>query len=242
MNEAYVVIVRSIIAFGSLLIFARFLGKQQVSQITFFDYILGITIGSVAANLTTDLTSEAWPHWVGLFTWTFLVYVLQKITLKWRKASIYLDGEPAIVIMEGKLMDNVMKKLRYRISDLQEQLREKGVFDISEVQYAVIEKDGQISVLRKAEFSPVTAGDLHISTPYKGLGTELIYDGVVIQKNLKDVKRNEAWLNEQIKLHGFSTHQEVFLAVLDPSGKLFVDGYRDSIKDFVDISDYHGYS
>ncbi|WP_080845901.1 DUF421 domain-containing protein [Cytobacillus gottheilii] len=240
MNEAAVVLVRSIIAFGSLLIFARFLGKQQVSQITFFDYILGITIGSIAANLTTDLTSEAWPHWIGLISWTFMVYILQIVTLKWRKASVYLDGEPAIVIMNGKIMDAVMKKLRYRISDLQEQLREKGVFNLAEVEYAIIEKDGQISVMKKAEYAPLTAEAIHLKPAYKGLGTELIYDGVIIENNLHAVQQNKKWLAEKIKEQGYKDFTEVFLAILDPSGSLFIDGYRDSLSHFTDISDYKG--
>ena len=125
MNEALVVIVRGVIGFFTLLIFARLLGKQQLSQLSFFDYVLGITIGSIAASLTTDLTSRAWPHWVGLAVWTFLVGVLQLLTLKWRYASKYIDGEPTVVIMNGKIMENAMKKLRYRTSELLEQLRLK---------------------------------------------------------------------------------------------------------------------
>ena len=84
MNEAAVVFVRGIISFLTLLIFTRLLGKQQVSELTFFDYILGITIGSIAATLTTDLSSRAWPHWVGLATWTGAVWFLQWITLHFR--------------------------------------------------------------------------------------------------------------------------------------------------------------
>ena len=127
LNEALVVMVRGIIAFFTLLIFARLLGKQQISQLTFFDYVLGITIGSIAANLTTDLTSRAWPHWVGLAVWTILVLALQWLTLKWRYASKYIDGEPTVVIMNGKIMEDAMRKLRYRTSELLEQLRQKCI-------------------------------------------------------------------------------------------------------------------
>src|SRR5690625_2352857 len=95
-NESLVVVVRSIIAFFTLLIFARILGKQQISQLTFFDYIAGITIGSIAASLTTDLTSRAWPHWVGLFMWALLVLIFQMVILKGRSLAKYVDGEPAI--------------------------------------------------------------------------------------------------------------------------------------------------
>src|SRR5690625_1899563 len=126
MNETIVVIVRSVIAFFSLLIFSRTLGKQTISQLTFFDYILGITIGSIAASLTTDLTSKAWPHWVGLFVWVLLVYTLQVLVLKSRKVSKYIDGEPTIIVMNGKVLESAMKKLRYRASRSEERRVGKG--------------------------------------------------------------------------------------------------------------------
>lgn len=103
MNEGLIVLVRGIIGFFTLLIFTRILGKQQVSQLTFFDYVVGITIGSTASTLTTDLTSNAWPHWVGLVTWTSLCLILQFITLKLKVAEKYLDGERAIHIFHMQL-------------------------------------------------------------------------------------------------------------------------------------------
>lgn len=135
MNEALVEFVRALMAFFTLLIFTRVLGKQQISQLTFFDYILGITVGSVAASMTTDLTSRAWPHWIGLVTWIAAAFAMQWITIKWRSASKYIDGEPIILIWNGKIMDQAMKKMRYRISDLTEQLRGKDVFHISQVDF-----------------------------------------------------------------------------------------------------------
>ncbi|WP_071392637.1 DUF421 domain-containing protein [Bacillus tuaregi] len=240
MNEAAVVLVRAIIAFGSLLIFARMLGKQQVSQITFFDYILGITIGSIAASLTTDMNSRAWTHWIGLIAWTVMVLLLQKITIKWRKASIYLDGEAVIVVKDGQIMEEVMSKLRYRITDLQEQLREKGVFDLHEVEFAILERDGKLSVAKKSEYQPVTPKDLKLQTSYKGLGIELIYDGEVVEQNLKQLGHDHDWLNEKLKTAGYSSPSEVFLAILETNGSLFIDGYRDSIHSSVEISDYDG--
>ena len=98
LNEALVVLVRGIIGFFTLLIFTRILGKQQIGQITFFDYILGITIGSIAATLTADLSSAAWPHWVGLFIWATLAFLLQVISLKSKKISKYINDKPIIVI------------------------------------------------------------------------------------------------------------------------------------------------
>ena len=148
MNEGLVVLVRSLIAFISLLVFARLLGKQQLSQLTFFDYILGITIGSIAASLSVDLSSRAWPHWVGLITWTIAVFILQWATQKHLILDKYFNGEPTVVIANGKIMESEMKKARYTVTDLLEQLREKEVFTLSEVAYAIVETDGKLSVLK----------------------------------------------------------------------------------------------
>lgn len=238
MNDTLVVIVRAIIAFFTLLIFARLLGKQTISQLTFFDYVLGITIGSIAASLTTDLSSRAWPHWVGLFVWFILVYILQWIVLKSRKASKYIDGEATIVIMKGEIMEEAMKKVRFRVSDLMEQLRGKQIFHLDEVEFAILEKDGQIAVLKKTEYQQVINKDLNISTTYKGLGKEVIYDGRLLEENLKAAGKDKKWLDKELQSRGFKSYQTVFLAIIDPSGELFIDGYRDRLKEFQNISDY----
>lgn len=87
-----------------------YLRKEQVSQLTFFNYVLGITIGSIASELTVDLSSRAWPHWVGLATWAALGFLIEIVTLKWRYAAKYIVGEPTIVIMKGKIMEDALKK------------------------------------------------------------------------------------------------------------------------------------
>src|SRR5665648_248168 len=105
MDEGLVVLVRALMGFVSLLIFTRILGKEQISQLNLFDYILGITIGNMAASMTTDLSSRAWPHFIGLISWCLLGYLLNVISSKWRYVSKVLEGEPVIVIMNGKIME-----------------------------------------------------------------------------------------------------------------------------------------
>jgi len=230
MNEGLIVLVRGIIGFFTLLILTRILGKQQVSQLTFFDYVVGITIGSTASTLTTDLTSRAWPHWVGLFTWTALCFILQLITLKSKTAEKYLDGEPTIVIANGKILEKSMKKFRYTIGDVLSQLRDKGVFDLNQVAYAVLEKDGQLSILKKSECNPVSPKDLHIKTGTASIDYELIYDGSILQDNLDSINRNEKWLMTKLKNLGINDASEVFLATYNASSGLHIDLYEDGIE------------
>lgn len=240
MNEGLVVLVRSIIGFFSLLIFAKILGKQQISQLTFFDYTLGITIGSIAATLTTDLSSRAWPHFVGLFVWAFLGYLMEYITEKWRYAAKYIEGEPTIVIMNGKLMEDALRKMKYTAADLMGLLRNKDVFDLSQVDFAIIEPNGQLSVLKKPEYEPLTAKDMNISKSPSGISTELIYDGILIDQNLRQLNKSRQWIMKQLKSQGIRDVSDVFLATLTPSGSLYIDKYRDHITKVTDIGDYNG--
>src|SRR5690554_1714843 len=238
MNEGVVVFVRGIIAFIKLHIFTRMLGKQQVSQLTFFAYILGITIGSIAATLTTDLSSRAWAHWVGLTTWTGAVWFVQWLTLRSRAVSKYLNGEPVILVMNGQIMEDNLKKMRYTLDELLLQLRENNVFDLGTVEFAVLETNGKLSVLKKSQYAPATPDDLDIPTKYKGISTELIYDGIIIDKNLKRVNLNRTWLKQQLKSLDIKSPEQVFLAALDTEGQLYVDLYKDHLKTMTDLSDY----
>lgn len=228
MNEGLVVFVRSLIAFFSLLIFARMIGKQQISQLTFFDYVLGITIGSIAASLSVDLSSRAWPHWIGLLTWTVTVLALQLITLKSKRAANYLLGEPSVVIMDGQIMEEALRRIRYTVSDILEQLRDKDVFDLKQVAFGVVETNGKLSVLLKPEYLPLTPKDMNLPTQSNGLGTELIYDGIVIEENLDKSKVDRYWLQNELTKNGIKV-SDVFLAYLDGAGGLYLDLYKDHV-------------
>ena len=229
MEQTLVVVIRSCIAYITLMIFTRLLGKQQISQLTFFDYVLGITIGSTASTLTTDLDSRAWPHWVGIFVWSFLVFFTQWITVKFHWFSKYLDGDPVVLIANGRILESSMKRMRYRLSDLLEQLRSQGVFDISEVEFAVLEVSGQISILKKTQYLPLTPQDMKLKTDYQGLSAQIIYDGVLIEPNLAKLNLSRSWLIKQLKKQGVHDVSEVFLASLNTKGELYLDLYRDKV-------------
>lgn len=235
MNEGLVVFIRGIISFFSLLILTRVLGKQQLSQLTFFDYCFGITIGSIAATLTTDLSSRAWPHWIGLITWAGAVYLLQLITVRSKKIAKYIDGDPTIVIMHGKIMEGAMAKMKYRAADLMVQLRNKDIFDLAEVEYAILETNGQLSVLKKPQHLPLTPNDMSIPTTSTGLSTELIYSGKIIDKNLKKINRDVKWLENQLKMYEVSNPSEVFLATINGKGELYVDKFKDKLKNYTEF-------
>ena len=228
MNEGLVVVVRSLIAFATLFIFTRTLGRQQLSQLTFFDYVLGITIGSMAATLSVDLSSRAWPHWVGLVIWVVIVILLQRLRIQLKQADRYLGGDPVVVIMRGKLLENNLKTVHYTLSDLLMQLRDKDVFDLSQVDFAVLETNGALSIQLKPEHQTVTRQDMNVPISPEGVNTQVIYSGLILAENLQKANIDQQWLLDQLKAQGINSPSEVFLATFNPTNQtLYVDKYED---------------
>ncbi|MDD4169966.1 MAG: DUF421 domain-containing protein [Desulfotomaculaceae bacterium] len=223
MSIVLVVIIRSIIAFFVLLFLVRLLGKQQVSQLTFFDYVVGITIGSIAATLSVQVNENTTATLAGLVTWAALALLLAVLGIHnvWvRKVS---DGEPTVVVENGKIMDKNLKKIRIPTDELLSELRTKGVFSIADVEFATFEPGGKISVQKKSQKQPVTPSDLNIPSQYDGLPTNLIMDGVVIEEALHSLKLTKAWLYYQLGKQNISDTSEISLAQLDTKGYLYVD-------------------
>lgn len=224
MNEFIHVLLRSAIAFFTLLIFTRMLGRQQVSQLSFFDYIVGITVGSIAADII-DFDRKLALQLLGLGAWMGLALLLQVITLKSHKLSKIIDGNPVVVIRNGKILEQNMSKMRYKTKELFEQLRLKGAYNLADVEFAILETNGELSVLKKSQYQPVTPQDLNIPSKYDGISTALILEGQVIHKNLEKCKLNLPWLLDELNKQGIKDIKEVFAASLDTSGNLYVDKY-----------------
>ena len=239
MDEITVTLVRSFIAFTTLLLFTRILGKQQVGQLTAFEYIAGITIGSAASSLSIDLSTKPLPQFMGLTTWVVLVLVLQQIALKSRRFAKVTDDQPTIIVQQGKILEDNLNKIRLRYDDLMSLLRDKDVFDISQVQYALLEPNGNLSVLKRPEYDTPTLKDLNIPASVSGIFTEVILDGVIIEQNLKNKNKTLGWLYDQLKANGVSSIKEISYAAIMPNGQLYIDKFDDKINE-TDIGDFNG--
>lgn len=231
-------LIRGTLAFFTLLILTTLMGKKQISHLTFFDYIIGITIGSIAASLTTDLQVDAAVHWVGLLTWSFWEVLIGILVVHNRRLRKVIDGEPTVVIHNGKILETNLERLSYSLDDLRMQLRQKNVFSMTEVEYALLEPNGNLSVLRKAQYQSVTPQDMGIETPYKGVPVELIVDGHVVESNLRQVNLSRKWLDEQLRQRQCRLDQ-VYYAELNTDGTLFIDlrNDLDKLSTIQDISD-----
>ncbi|MGE5403773.1 MAG: YetF domain-containing protein [Candidatus Saccharibacteria bacterium] len=230
MSEEINVVLRSGFAFITMLVFTRILGKKTVGQLTTFDYIIGITIGSIAANLSTMPAERVLPQWLGLGVWVGLALIFEWVGLKNRTLARVMDGEPTILVKNGKILEKNMAANRYKLSDLTEQLRLKGAFELKDIEYAILETDGEISVLKKTQVEPVTPQDMQIPTKYKGVPAEVIQEGKIIEQSLQRLKLSREWLMHEIEKQGIHNIGEIVYASLDTDGTLYIDRYDDDLR------------
>lgn len=236
------VALRGFFAFAFLLLFSRLVGKKQINQFSFFDYIVGITVGSIAATMTTELDSPPYIHLLGMFVWFLFSWILGVITIKNRVASKLFLGEPTIIIHNGKILERNMAKMNYHMDELMQQLRIRGVFDPKDVEFAVLETNGYLSVKKKSQKRTLTPQDLKIPTKYEGMSIELIYDGQILHQNLEMIGLNQKWLMAELRKQKINSLDQVSLCTIDSEGKLYVDLRKDNIKQptEINISDYPG--
>lgn len=232
------VIIQTILSFFAILIYTRILGKQQIGELTFFEYINGITFGSIAAVLATDIEPRRTMfHLIGISLFALLTFFAGYASLKSRPLRKVIAGEPTVVIHNGKILEDNMKKMEYNMDELLTQLRQKDVFDIGDVEFALLEPTGGLSVQLKSEAKPATRGDMGMPSGYEGISVELVMDGEVIHQNLRQLGLDENWLLDQLKNHGVTSLEQVPLAVLASDGDLYVDLVRDNLGTAIDITD-----
>lgn len=213
-----------------LIILSRVIGKKLLGQLTFFDFVTGITLGTIGgAFVTTEV--RGYYVLVSAVIFALLVVVTGFITLKNVTARKLIEGEPIILMQDGKILEKNMIKIRYNQDDLMMQLREKDIFDISEVDYAILEPHGKLSVLKKSQYKNPTMKDMNISSNSKGISTEIIRDGRIQEYNLKALNLNYEWLYNQLMSKGIGKVEEVFLATLSGNNNLYVDLKDDKIND-----------
>jgi uncharacterized membrane protein YcaP (DUF421 family) len=225
--EIVVIIIRSVVAFTVLLVITRFMGQRQISQMTFFDYVVGITIGSIAGAVSADQNVKLIDGLAATLVWGGFTLLIGMIALKSYRFRKAVQGEPTILIRKGKVLEQNLRKLKMDASELMENLRENQVFHLADVEFAVMETNGQLSVLKKSDLEPVTRRDLGIQTAVRSEPRIVIMDGNVMKRTLQSLGFTEQWLLDKIREQGADRFEDVFLAQLDSAGNLYVDLYRD---------------
>lgn len=223
------VIVESLFAFIILFILARLMGKRQIAQLTFFDYITGITLGSIAASLSLDEVKLI-QAFASLIIWSGFSILLAWIESKSYRARTWFDGRPTFIIRNGKILERNLKKVKLTIEEMMLLLREKDVFKLSDAEYAIFENNGTLTVMKKSELQPLTPKDVGIPVVSEYEPKLLIIDGNVMERSLQDTGYSKEWLLGEILKQGGSEFRDVFLAQIDSNGNLYVDLYRDKLK------------
>ena len=213
---------RAIAAYLLLLIVARFLGRKAISQMTFFDFAVAITLGTLAASIGTGADANPVNSAAVMITLACLGIFTGYLHTKSYLVRKTVDSEPVVLVQNGRIVKDNMQKTRVSINNLTTMLREKDVFNIGDVEFALLENDGKLSVQLKSQKQPLTPSDINIPTAYKGLSKDIIIDGNIMYENLKDAGLDEDWLMGQLKGMGIENAKDIFFAALDTSGSLYV--------------------
>ena len=208
------VAVLSVVSLAVLMLLTKLMGNKQVSQLSIFDYIIGISIGSIAAELATDLENPM-RSFLAMIIYGLIAYLVSLVTGRSIKARKVIIGRPLILYDNGKLYRKNFSKARIDISDFLMQCRNKGYFDLSEIQTAVFEYNGGVSILPAEGTRPLTPSDVKLDPTQKRVLINVILDGHINPENLKMTGNNDVWLEKQLHGQGFHSAEEIFLGTVD---------------------------
>ena len=220
-SEVGIVIYRGLISLVALFLVTKMLGKKQVSQLSLFDYVIGISIGNFAAEMTVNIDTNEVNGIVAVLVFGFVAYIVSIITMKSITLRKFFMGKPTLIIEDGKLLMEGLRKVKFDINDLLEECRGKGYFDISQIAYAVMEVNGQLSILPKSEYANPTLKDLNIKGEKPTLCANVIIDGNIMNNILENMNKDEKWLMHELKIKGIDL-SNVLLATLDENEKLMI--------------------
>ena len=238
MFEIVNAVLRSIFAYILLLTVARVIGRKAVSQMTFFNLSVMITLGAVTGGMALGRNSTTAVGATVIVTLGALSVLTAYLNIKSSWIRKLVNSEPVTAIENVKIINQNLKKVRYSINELTGLLREKNIFNYADVEFAIIEVDGQLSVLPKSQKAPLTPSDLKMPTGYKGLTKDLIMDGRILTENLNSINQDENWLKTQLSSQGYSSPDRVFYAGLDSDGKLYISPRQ---PDTVEYPGQHGF-
>jgi uncharacterized membrane protein YcaP (DUF421 family) len=228
MSDLTVTILRTMYSVFLLILCTHIIGKQAISRLTYLHYIVNITLGSIAGNLAFEYKLNAFNLTASIVLFTALSVLLSYIALKNRTLKRWIIGEPVILIDKGKILEKNLSKMNMSLEVLSQSLRRKDIFDINEVECAILETDGELSVLKKPIYLPVTRKDLSLQTSNSSFPAELIVDGEIIFENLTKRNLTIKWLEKELNKRKL-TQKDVNYMVLGSNNQLYIDLYQDRL-------------
>lgn len=217
--EIVKVILTSVLSAAALFIIAKILGHKQMSQLDFFDYITGITIGSIAAELATEL-EQPWKPLIAMAVYGAITVCLTLLTSKLPRMRKFINGTPTIIMNGGKIYRKNMKKAKMDLSEFMVMCRQEGYFNLNDIQTAIFEYNGRLTVLPKATKRPINPTDMNLVPPPDTINTEVIMDGRILDGNLKRLGLDAVWLKKELKCQGYKDAKEILLGICDNNNQL----------------------
>ncbi len=215
-----IVIVRTFILYTLVIVVIRIMGKRQVGELQPFELAITIMISALAAIPMEDIGIPLLYSIVPILLLLGFQEILSLLNLKSPKARSLICGEPSIIIENGEFKERELKSLRVNLNDILEQLRIKGYHTIEDIEFAIMETTGDISVIPKSQKRPVTPEDLNLETEYEGLPFSLIIDGLILQDNLKTIGLDQTWLEKTLAKYNIDNPEQIFFAAINTSGDL----------------------
>ena len=212
--------IRSIFLYIIVLIVMRLMGKREIGQLQPFELAISIMIADLASTPMADAGIPLTNGIIPILALLVMHLVISIINMKSIKGREILCGKPSILIYRGKIDEKVLRKERFTVNELEERLRGSNVVNIGDVEYAILETSGQVTVIQKPEKKNVTVEDLGIKTEYEGLSYDLVLDGKVMYENLKMLKKDYHWLEKQVNKFGIKPKQAL-LVTIDGKGQIF---------------------
>ena len=220
--DFFLLIIKSIGSLAALFILTNALGKKQINQLNMFDYVIGISIGNVVAEMTVNKEVVFWDGIIVMSIYSLISITISYLTTKSIILRRKISGTPITIIENGKIIEEGLIKSKLDVNELLEEARIDGYFDISEIEYAFMEPNGKISFLPKSKFMPLTPSDIKLKVSKNGLCTNVIIDGKILYNNLKSIKKDEEWLLKRLNNLNYENVENLLLVTCDTNEKITV--------------------
>lgn len=213
------IVLTSALSAAALFIIAKVIGHKQMSQLDFFDYITGITIGSIAAEMATELEKPLNPL-IAMLVYGGITVLLALITGKFPRMRKFINGTPTVILSNGKIYRKNLKKAKLDLSEFMVMCRQEGYFNLNDIETAVFEYNGRLTVLPKSDKRPLNPSDMNMTPGPEKIFTEVIMDGRVLDGNLRRKGLDTKWLQKELEAQGYKSAKEIFLGVCDDGNRL----------------------
>ncbi|ADU29548.1 DUF421 domain-containing protein [Evansella cellulosilytica] len=221
------IFIRTTVAFLVLYILCRLLNKKLIAQMTFFDFVAGITIGSITASAMLQPNTPLSISMVGLVLFCIYTFITSVIAIKSLRGRKILEDEPTFLIDKGKVLENGLKKSRMTMDSLLTNLRKRGVFYVDQVETAILETDGTLSVLKKPQYLDAMKKDINQFQSSRGVPQAFIIDGKLLQSTLEILGKDREWVMNILKKNSVKKVEDVFFAQIDQQGNVYIDKRED---------------